>query len=73
MIDKKEQVIECVLDNKPILQCAQNEYFRLSRGFFSILAKSYNFSITKIYDRKKKKNPSGALIRKGFFDSIIET
>ena len=71
MIDKKEQVIECVLDNKPILQCAQYEYFRLSGRFFFILAKSYKFSITKIYDRKK--NPSGVLIRKGFFDSIIET
>ena len=67
MIDKKEQVIECVLDNKPILQCAQYEYFRVSGRFFFILAKSYKFSITKIYDRKKKKIRQVYLSEKVFF------
>ena len=73
MIDKKEQVIECVLDNKPILQCASYEYFRLFRIyiFFHSCKILKNFLLLKFIIEKK--NPSGGLIRKGFFDSIIET
>ena len=55
MIDKKEQVIECVLDNKPILQCASYEYFRLFRIyiFFHSCKILKNFLLLKFIIEKK--------------------